>query len=368
MKSTLNHTFALLIILFFHSCGESSSRNGQIAQETFEHQGKTYQLKKSVIREKSNASNASQVIFHKIYDSQRNMVLGQMPMPKDWRIHTSTNEENVSISGPNDIKIYGSNSDFFTYSQLPGMNQMSAQAGQHVKPLMSVENLVKIELTPKIEAMGLRMTKQYHHQELQKYAENYDQFTFKSVPTRKEFKSYGTEWQDQDGNQLLLIINYSASYTDTGVFWGYYTDMMSAPSAGFEKAKNHYIYALLNRKYNPQWLQTCYTEEAQKAAQSGKLHQQRMAALRAEGQAIIERGKSHSAMVDNNHKRFMDSHLDRTNVSNIDIGKSYQVNAGSKEYWMNSSNEYISSDDLFYDPNTDNSVNNESWTKITTEN
>lgn len=48
-------------------------------------------------------------------------------------------------------------------------------------------------------------------------------------------------------------------------------------------------------------------------------------------------------------------------------GNSYQVDAGADQYWMNSNNEYIMSNDAFYNPNADNSVNNYDWQEVSPE-
>ncbi len=45
--------------------------------------------------------------------------------------------------------------------------------------------------------------------------------------------------------------------------------------------------------------------------ESQKLHEGRMIGLKAEYQAILKSGKEHSDMVDRNHKKFMDTHLER---------------------------------------------------------
>lgn len=370
MKKIITLIFAFIVGVTNQSCGQSAKKENQNSlQETIEHNGQTYVLKKSVIAEKTKKpikSKQSKIIFQEVQDTQRNMLVGLMPLPQDWKIHSRIGQDQVNISGPNAIKIYAEQGNGFWYSELPGLNQMMANKGHTIKPPMSVENLVKNVLGPALANTGGRLTKQYHHTELQKYAENYDQFTFKSVPMRKEFKAYVTEWEGNDDSKLLFVINYFVSHSQEGIYWGYYANMMEAPKTHFEKAKNDYLYALINRKYNPQWLQTCYMQEAQKAAQRGELHQQRMAALRAEGQAIIERGKAYSAQVDANHKRFMDAHLERTNVTSG--GQTYQVDAGANEYWINSNGEYISSNNYNYDPNMDTSVNNQNWTKTTIQN
>lgn len=369
MKTQLIFFTCLITSILIYSCVQyAQNENQDIAQETFQYNGQAFTLKKNVPSNSNDntiTSNTKKVVFKELLDNQRNMLMAHVPVPEDWVIHTMVGEDEILVSAPKDIKIYAPRSDFFTYSELPDMNQLMAQKGYEIRPLMNVEDVVKTVLEPVMNQQGTSILNQYHLPELQKFAEDFDQFTFKSVPMRKEFRAYATEWRsDKNSKRFLSIINYSVSYTQTGVFWGYDINIMEAPENSFEKAKENYVYALVNMKYNPRWLQTCYLEEAQKASRFNEIHQQRMASLRAEGEAIIQRGREHSAMVDANHKRWLDTHLERTNVSSPS-GQTYQVDTGSKEYWMNSNNEYIKSDDLFYDPNTDNSVNTESWTKMT---
>jgi len=45
-------------------------------------------------------------------------------------------------------------------------------------------------------------------------------------------------------------------------------------------------------------------------------------------------------------------------------GNTYKVQEGYNQYWSNGNNEYIGSNDAYYNPNTDNSVNNQNWQQL----
>ena len=360
MQAIKTITACLIIGFINYSCGQIT-KNSQ--DNTIQLNGKIYTLKEV---EPSSNITEPKIIFHKIDDTQRNMVMCYQPIPSDWKYLDKLDEDGAYIKGNNNVRVLMPRNNLFVYSQLPGYNQMMAEVGHQIKPLKSAEQLVKEELTPLFSKDGINLLKQYHLPKLKAYDENYDEMMFTSVPQQKSFEVLSTEWGDNKGNRLLLIIRQYISYTQEACNWGYMVNMLDAPKTYFETAKSNYIYSLENTKYNPQWRYACYMEDAKKAAQAGKLHQQRMANLRAEGQRIIQRGKAHSSMVDANHKRFMDSHLERQTVSTG--GANYQVDAGSNVYWINSNGEYIPTNDYNFNPNNDENLNNQSWTKATINN
>ena len=372
MKTQVLFFAWLISSIIIYSCGHMAQKENQdLAQQTFAHNGQTYTLKKNVAvtnAEKLIKPKVPEIIFHELRDDQRKMVMAYLPLPSDWKIKDKVDNEGVCATGPNNVKVYGERSDNFVFSQLPGFNEMVSNQGDQVKPLKNIEQLVKEDFTPLFEKEGLKLVTLYSLPKQKAYDENYEQFVFKPVPMQKTFDVMAAEWEHTNGTMSLLVIRQYISYTQEACYWGYRISGLEAPKANFELAKTNYLYALENTKFNPQWLQTCYMEDAQTSARMNRIHEDRMMQLRAEGQAIIERGKAHSAVVDRNHKLFMDAHLERQYVANPNNGQTYQVDAGSKEYWMNSSNEYISTDNVLYDPNTDNSVNSESWTKMTINN
>ncbi len=362
----------ILPLVLITSCLNSSS-NAQAASNTqpantIQHNGKTYKLKAGVNIPKSQSNHKAEknIVFHKVQDPQRDITAAYLPLPSDWKVKDKADSEGAIIFGPDNTRVFLTRNNNFIFSQIPGFNQMMTEQGYQIKPLKSVEQLVKEELVPAFANEGINLIKQYRVPQLKAYDENYEQFVFKPVHMKKTFDVLATEWGDKKGNRLLFIIRQHTAYTQEGCYWGYFINMMDAPEAHFEEAKKNYFYALENTKYNPKWLQTRYMEDAQESARQGKLHEQRMRSLIAEGEAIIKRGNEHSAMVDRNHKRFMDAHLERQTVSAGSTN--YQVEAGSKVYWFNSNGEYIPTENVLFDPNLDPNLNNETWTKGTKTN
>lgn len=364
MQALSKVILCLTLCFLNYSCGQTSKSSEPLqASNTIQLNGKTYTLKENIDLKKLQSSKKveTKIVFHNVEDPIRNMTIGYLPLPDDWELKDKPDNEGAQIFGPNNIKVFTPGNKDFVYSQIPGFNQMVTEMGNQIKPLQNVEQIVKEELVPVLANEGVKLIKQYKVPELKAYDENYEQFVFKPVPMQKTFEVLATEWLDKDNNSVILIIRQYITYTQEACYWGYTLNAMKAPKAYFEDAKIKYVYALENTKYNPKWLQTRYMEDAQESARLGKLHEQRMTMLRAEGQAIIERGKAHSDMVDRNHKKFMDAHLERQTVSTNSTN--YQVDAGSNVYWINSNGEYIPTNDFNFDPNLDPNLNSETWTK-----
>ncbi|WP_396600335.1 hypothetical protein [Algibacter sp. R77976] len=364
MQATSKIILWLTLCFLNYSCGQPSKDKAHLqANKTIELDGKIYTLKENVNLTKLQSSKKVEhkIIFHKLGDPQRNMAMCYLPLPSDWVLKNKPDSEGAQIFGPNDTKVFQTKINEFVYSQLPGYNQMSLEMGKQIKPLQSTEQITKQVLVPLAAKEGAKLTKQYKVPQLKAFDENYEQFVFKPLPMQKTFDALATEWVSKDNKRAIIIIRQYITYTQEACYWGYTLNMMETSDANFEIAKTRYFYALENTKFNPKWLQTRYMEDAQESARLGKLHQERMRGLIAEGEAIVRRGRAHSAMIDRKHKQFMDVHLERQTVSTGSTN--YQVDAGSNVYWINGNGEYIPTDNVNFDPNLDPNLNNETWTK-----
>lgn len=61
------------------------------------------------------------------------------------------------------------------------------------------------------------------------------------------------------------------------------------------------------------------------------------------------------------HTNNLNAKNDRVVIVNSITGENYNVQAGSKFYWVNSDGKYFGTDNLLYDPRTDNRINNRDW-------
>ncbi|MFK7833072.1 MAG: hypothetical protein AB8B52_07340 [Winogradskyella sp.] len=367
MKYSLTLSVIFIFSIFFTSCQNQPHANNsvQFYNNVSEFKGAINANTTS----RTSAIPAKSIQFKTFRDDQLNMDMFQMPVPSDWKMTPKSPNAQTQMTGNNGFKFFGEQGAMYTYSSDPFINQTAAQTGNAVLPVKTPEQVIKEMIAPTFKQDGVELVKMYKVPELIAYDKNYEQFKFKSgYEQSKTIDVVASEWKSNTGTSSLILVHYSAAYDNQQqVAWGFYLQGIDVDTKHFEQTKKDFIYAQANKKYNPQYLHYFYMKDANFARQSGKLHQQRMANLRAEGQAIIERGKQYSASVDRNHQKFMDAHLERTTVTS-NSGQSYKVDAGSNYYWMNNDGQYISSNDPNYDPNKDPNYNNRDWNSTTINN
>ena len=67
---------------------------------------------------------------------------------------------------------------------------------------------------------------------------------------------------------------------------------------------------------------------------------------------------------DRMHDKTIDSIREEQTMRDPNTGQTYKVESGADQYWKNDQGEYIKSDDKFYNPNRDPSVNNQDWAEM----
>ena len=308
----------------------------------------------------TNQAKKRGIKYFPIKDMQRNTLFALMPIPTDWKL-SDNKKDNVFLESAKGVKTFYTIGNQFMYSQNQYINNSFRQMGFETKPPQSFEQVLA-ELKGLASQAGATFTKQYDLLQLQQSDENLDRLLFKATPERKQFRVVATEWVDDKGIPSIAIIHYYVAYTEMSMYWGYMIESMEAPKAHFPTARRNFINALINVQVSPQWLQTRNRMAQQQAQQQNSGHQQRMAALRAQGDQIIVNGKQHDAMTTRTHQKFMDGLNDRVNVTNPSNGQTYKVDLGSNHYWINDNNQLITSDNANYNPNGDLNVNG-TWTE-----
>ena len=80
-----------------------------------------------------NASKPD-VVYHPVMDPKSNMVMLHIPLPKKWKIVKKTSPEDPGIIGPNGIKVLEFQSQSFTYTNDPFMQQAYMASGVQMRP------------------------------------------------------------------------------------------------------------------------------------------------------------------------------------------------------------------------------------------
>ncbi|MEM8890924.1 MAG: hypothetical protein AAGD28_23310 [Bacteroidota bacterium] len=309
------------------------------------------------IQETDSPSNkrSKTLVMTPMTNTQSGELMGHIPLPKDWRI------EGNSIVGPDGIKSTDYPYQHYSFQQ---------------RRLLSLEEVVRQDLAPGIRQAGGKILGTFVIPELENYDRAYSNLLWKFGTPRNEFHALGVDCVTPDGNRSLLVFRQTISRSQFGNFWGYYVNSIEANTSVYEEAKNDYIFAICHVHPNMDQIQRYNQNEIAKSNASWAAHRSRMAAnqaaFNARNQAWMEssnaisdmsmRGwRSRNAMNDKGHSATINGILEEETITDPHTGQSMQVEAGSKRYFTNGNNEYIRTDDYFYDPNADNQVNQYEW-------
>ena len=373
----MKYLFLSLSLTLFFSCFDKtdsysySEYNSETASESID-------VSNGNFNKNQNASDATKL--YKIKSIQFDMIFGVMPIPTSWKaVHN--NAEKILFEGPNGIKVYNEQFVRYSYSNNPELNYYSEQSGSTVKPPKSLDQVINEDLRPFLESKGLAYLGKFPLPKMARVDKNFDNALFKAMPENKTFECVVTEWKDKDGTRSLGVIRYFTNYYTTmgAMDWGYTLNSMEAPESAYENAKNAYLNALTNLQINPNWIQKNNHYYAQKSQQSNAQHQQRMAAIRAQGQAIRNNANTYSSISDSNHeswkRRNAMTDTGHSNTINSGIwerstmqdqsGKQYQVEGYYDNVWKGSDdNTYIGTNNTNWNPNIDNATNGIDWEQL----
>ncbi len=392
-----SHFFYFLLAILLFSCGqrqenEQFADNGYESEEYYneygnEAQGDYDQYNNNQSQNnmngqnnmnnqnKMNNRNSKGLKNYRLIDTRNNMLIGTMPIPNDWR--EATNDPQVKLVGPDGIKVYGESAQFFTYSNDQSINQSMQQSGQPVQPPKSVERFIQEDLVPYAQQQGAKLVNQYPIEQLARYDEAFYAKLWQYMPSQKRHTVMATEWRNSNGKSSIAIVRHQVSQDQLGQTWGYVINMLEANNSSFEAAKQAYIYGLINIQINPQWIQTNNQRDQQLAQQSNASHQNRMDAIKAQGQAILNNGRINSQISDMRHDSYMkqsgwsdagqskyvDGIWERRNMTDNN-GNQYKVDGYDNNVWMNGNNEYIGTDNPNWNPNVDNLTNDQNWNQL----
>lgn len=271
-KKSILFIFSVAGIFSFISCNELLPERSFARADIFSNQ-------------KNDEADKRAIKYVPILDEQHNMAMALMPVPTDWNF-SNGQDPDFFMEGPNDLKIYHLRGDQFYYSDVPYINQSYKQDGVIVKPFEPIENTVQF-LKNLANNDGGKLIRQYNLPQFEKNAYALDQQVFKATPERKTIQVIGTEWQAKDGIKFIIIVEQFLGETQYSYYWGYKLDIMISSDAVFDQAKQDFLNAKLNTKYNAKWIATTNNQMRQQAEQNQRDHEGRMVALKNYGNQII---------------------------------------------------------------------------------
>ena len=332
--------------------------------------------------------------YNNIYDHSNGMVICRIPLPKSWN-YNATKNARITVNAPNNIKVnktetynYAYANDAFSMQTL----QMANNPNVQVSPVYTLQQILQNNIIPSAKSQGYNLINSYQIPGVLQFWNWFDSGMLKTGSNRR-YNVLGTDWEDANGNRSCIILVQSIIAKGNFIYWTLQTTELEAPEQHFIKAKEAFIYGLTNTQINMPWqqhknktlLQSIRHNQAfwaNATRQSQIAHNQRMRAIESRGNATRSVGKTYSDILDINHAGYLKRDNtnsagqsktinmigERATISNMATGERYNVQDGSKYYWVNSNAEYFGTDNAFYDPRTDSRVNSNEWNQFEIEN
>jgi len=345
----------------------------------------------------SGGAMAQNIQYRDILNPETGMVSASVPLPASWSLITNPNSD-LSLSGPNGVKVYKPEKHEFYFSEKPQLLRQSTISQNFsnrtfAQPI-SIEHFFERAVKPSLESSGLTLVATYPFPEDSEFRDK----VVRSTPDNRLIMRHNTlasDWTTRDGKKFMVAL--AGRYIETSQqhgfpgllsFWSMEVTQMEAPVAHFDNAKQVLINAKKhtrigqeNAQHQNQIIKANNARDDahwdRMAAQSRVGHQQRMRDIEAFGQSSRDWAATSQGILDSSHAAFQgrealqsagQANLVRSIHGQTVIGNSYPyggqiVQGGYEHYWVNQNGEYIPSNDGFYNPNQDSSVNSEDWTR-----
>lgn len=300
----------------------------------------------------------AQVVMHQVSDPQTGMVASRVPLPSAWQISSQGWE-------------------------IPGKAQLQEQQGGMIdtrqRRVSHIDQVIQQDVMPRMQQNGLQVGEV---EELPQIAANdqriYAQY-WKVAPSQDQHAAKGIAFTDRKGGRGMVVVHFTYSRSQFGDMAFYYLHVLSAEAAIYEEAKQAVVFALANSQLDPQYLAAYNQREQQKAMASNQAHQQRMQANqqafdawnqthRETSNAIsdmsMESWRQRNASSDRMHEQTINTIWEREPTTNPYTGQQMHIQSGYNQYYVNPNGEYIGTNDPFYQPNNDPTLNNQQWQQV----
>ncbi len=303
----------------------------------------------------SDRNGNDKIIMHAIVDAKTGMVSSQMPLPASWKVTPK------GITGPNGIEA----KDF------PGASLMNRQ-------IYSIDQIIQTDIAQLMRRNNAQQLRVIDLPEVARCDQRMMANYWSAMPTQKMHWVKGVEFKDAEGKLGILVVHLTSMRTQFGATNFYYLSALTANPSHYESAKKAFLYGISNIKQNPEHLAMYNRNEQQKSQASWNNHNARMRSNQATfnsfqqtqstlsdiGDIYHQGYQNRSAMTDQGQANAVDGIWGRQTVTNPYNNQQVQMEHGYNNYYINSDNEYIGTDDMFYDPNMDNTVNHQEWQRI----
>jgi hypothetical protein len=303
---------------------------------------------------------AGGVVMKELRDPQTGMVNMYMPLPADWRV------TNNGIQGPGGT----------TLQEFPGASFTDQQ-----RYVQSIDDILHSDIANLIQQNGAQYLRTTDLPEIARRDERLGLQYWQAMPMEKHFQARGVEIRDNENQPALLVVHYTQSRSQYGSHHFYYMHVLTSSDARYEADKEILRYALANQQSNPEAV-TAYNKKMQEEyIRREQMHSARMQQAWDHfntwnrnhvetwndiNESSMASWRRQGAMNDAGHAKSIDGILERERLVNPFDGKDLDVDAGYKYYYTNAFGEVIGSNDEFFNPGQDPSLNHLEWRRAAT--
>lgn len=335
------------------------------------------------------SAGAQNVVPMEVMSPTTGQVTYTIPLPSDWRISSNPNSQ-YFITAPNGIYITHPVKNAYFYGQ--GMGGFGQGSGRQFAPAMSAQQYFQQVVKPNFQSQGFGFIRSYALPEQVALMEKFSA-GMPNTGNRRSYQAIGSDWKTGQGQTSMVVTLMTYVEGQAGVAWDASINQMEAPNSKFEYAKKAVRYGVANSVIGRDYQRTMNgklnafnrenaRKEAERARNEDIRHRGEMGAIAARGAASIAAAKASSDILDSN----MDSWnkiqamkdggqsasvrgiREETILTDPNSGRRYDgAPAGRGHYWVTEGGELMTTEDPNYNPNTDNSRNNDNWTQYDPE-
>lgn len=326
--------------------------------------------------------------YFEFMDEELNILSTRLLLPNSWE---RSSETNYAFEGPNDMRIgIVQMSPLSFYTEDPSMIDTYRMNGIENQYPLTLNEITERYFMPYAQQNNMQLVNTFPIPEISKKSVAFLKLNYTSTPTKQEVITIGLEWKDNEGKRYLTVLRRFVYTRNNQLSWGFINQHIESKKADYEEAKKTFIDAILSEQHNTDWLYKKNKIAAQKAQQQFQAHQARMNAIQlnsinssfTSSSSSTSVGDIYSDILDINHAGYlkrsnMTSHGhsktintigNRSVISNHNTGEHYNVESGSKFYWVNNNGKYFGTDNANYDPRTDRKINQTEWSQFEIEN
>ena len=197
----------------------------------------------------SNTGN-NNLTMHPVMDQKTGMVMYQMPLPASWRISPTASGDEPSIVGPGGVKVFYRNGGSYSYSNDPNTQRSYQQTGQQMRAPLEIGAYIQQDLVPGMAKNGHKLIKQAPLPQIAARNKAYSGKLFKAMPSQEHNFAMGTEWLNNEGEHLFMIVNMTIYQGQNDGYWYASLQALTAEKSTYENAKMAWINGLVNTQDN----------------------------------------------------------------------------------------------------------------------